>query len=422
MRFSDTLVAEPDKLTPWSYKPTSKSNPLTWGDVSSLRTSLNEQKEELKVGLNKSLAGPIDDAQTSEQVGVNLDPIMERLSKSYFMSESVNPKLLLNKANKNTLNKKLQPWADQLNQNAEVVRKNMGIKVFFDQLKDVPCVIVAAGPSLKNAIARLKTLQSKAVIICLGPTMRPMVSRGIYPHFVNAHDANGPMPENNFGGGPKFFRGVDASKTVALFVNYIHPMTIAVYNGPKAFYYVDDPGIPVYKTMALACDGPDRPDGSFLKSCITGGSSVAHTALYCAIRMGCNPITFVGLDLSYPDLTNSHFESDNAKSVGTQRLIPCETVAGRKVFTNLPFYSYKTVFDSMAPAMVQHYGINLNNSSQNDDGSMAGIVHAGLEPMPFDEWVEKYAQNERPELNKIQEIVSKYTTNKEQGVNNGSKL
>ena len=408
MRYADTVVSEEVKNKFWSYKTEKKSRPLNWGDVSAIRTDLAQQKEDLKKNLSTAIADPIDRATTSEEVGTNLDPVIEQLSKSYFMSDSVNPNLLLNKANKNTLNKKLQGWANQLNINVPVIRKNPGIKVFFDQLKDVPCVIVAAGPSLKNAIAHLKGLQEKVCIISLGPTLRPCVNRGIYPHFVNAHDANGPMPENNFGGGPRFFRGVDASRTVALFVNYIHPMTIDVYNGPKAFYYVDDPGIPVYKTMAHACDSHDRPDGSFLQSCITGGSSVAHTALYCAIRMGCNPITFVGLDLSYPDLQNSHFESDNAKNVGNQRLIPCETVAGRNVKTNLAFYSYKTVFDSMAPAMVTHYGVKLYSSSQNDDGSMAGIVHQGLEPMPFGEWIAKYATSERKELNRIQEIVSKY--------------
>lgn len=413
MRFSDTLFQEENVNKAWSYKSVSKSNPLSWGDVSSMQIDLMRQKSELKDGITRTISYPIDNAETVEEMSLKIDPVMDKLARSYFVPEAVNPTLLLQKANKNTLNKKLQPWLDQLNHNVPIVRKSPGIKVFFNQLRDVPCVIVAAGPSLKNAIHRLNHLQNKAVIMTLGPTMRPCINRGVYPHFVNAHDANGPMPENNFGGGPKFFRGVDASKTVALFVNYIHPMTIDVYKGPKAFYYVDDAGIPAYKTMAIACDSEDRIDGSFMPSCITGGSSVAHTALYCAMRMGCNPITYIGLDLSYPDLKNSHFESDNSKSLDNQRLIPCEQVSGRKVFTNLAFYSYKTVFDSMAPAMVQHYGTKLYNSSQNDDGSMAGIVHAGLEPLPFDDWIDKYANRERAELKNIQDIVSKYTTNKE---------
>ena len=385
---------------------------MTWADVSDIRTKLEQSKDELSTNIARAIKNTIDDADTSEEVGTKLDPLMDRMSKSYFMSENVNPSLLLSKANKNTLNKKLQGWAEQLNFNVPVIRANPGAKVFFDKLKDVPCVIVTAGPSLQNAIEKLKDLREKVCIIVVGPTLRPCVSRGIYPHFVNAHDANGPMKENNWGGGPKFFRGVDASKTVALFVNYIHPETIAVYNGPKAFYYVDDPGIPVYKTMALACDGDDRPDGSFMKSCITGGSSVAHTALYCAIRMGCNPITFVGLDLSYPDLQNSHFESDNSKNVQNQRLIPCETVSGRSVFTNLAFYSYKTVFDSMAPAMVNQYGVSLYNSSENMDGSIAGIVHGGLEPMRFNDWIQKFATYKRDELKEILQIALKYTRSK----------
>ncbi len=135
-------------------------------------------------------------------------------------------------------------------------------------------------------------------------SFRSLMKRGIEPDFVNAHDAN----KN----GHKFFKDVKTN-AVGLFVNYIHPLTIASYEGPLAFYYVQDPSIPAYQMMGLACDWPDRKDGSFLESKILGGSSVAHTAMYAALAFGCRPSTFVGLDLSYPDLQKSHFETDNPK-------------------------------------------------------------------------------------------------------------
>ena len=194
------------------------------------------------------------------------------------------------------------------------------------------------------------------------------------------------------------------TQSIGVFVNYIHPKTIASYQGPMVFYYVEDDSLATYKTMAIACDDPTRKDGSFLQSKIIGGSSVAHTALYYALNMGCNPITFVGLDLSYPDMSRTHFESDNMKRVDGQKLIDVTAINGRRVKTNLAFYSYKTVFERMAPALSLIHKVKLYTSSQNDDGTMAGIVHAGLEPMPFDDWILTHATKERDELKHILEV------------------
>lgn len=407
MRYADLEVAFNDREI-WKTDFTELNAGPRWSDISDTKDRLAKIKAKVKLDFEKKLHPAIDAAETEEQIGANLTPIIELMNKGFFMSENsdnINQDLLLSKANKNTLEKKLQSWSNQLNLNVPVIRKNPGIKIFHNKLKGVPCVIVSAGPSLKNSIEKLKALKGKALIMALGTTFRPCVNRGIIPDFVNAHDANGPDPRAGTGGGPKFFKGAYAKETVALFVNYIYPGTIQAYDGPQCFYYVEDPSIPVYKTMALACDGTDRPDGSFLESSIIGGSSVAHTALYAAIAMGCNPITYVGLDLSFPDLTKSHFESDNMKNVRTQRLVDVMGVNGRKLKTNLSFYSYATVFNRMAPYMSLMKNVNLFNSSENDDGSPAGIVHYGLEPMKLDDWISRYATAPRQEL---QNILSEY--------------
>lgn len=408
MRYSDLDVAFNDKEV-WKTDFTTLNHGPRWSDIDGQKDRLRLMKEKVKADMDMKLHGAIDAAENEEQIGTNLYPVLEMMNKGFFMAESsdtINTDLLLQKANKNTLEKKLQGWAHQLNQNVPIIKKRPGIKIFHNKLKDVPCVIVSAGPSLKNSIEKLRALKGKALIMALGTTFRPCISRNIIPDFVNAHDANGPNPGG--GGGPRFFKGAYAKETIALFVNYIYPGTIAAYEGPQCYYYVDDPGISVYKTMALACDGSERPDGSFMESSIIGGSSVAHTAMYAAIAFGCNPITFVGLDLSYPDLKNSHFESDNAKNVRTQRLVDVVGVNGRKLKTNLSFYSYATVFNRMAPYMSIMKNVDLFNSSENDDGTPAGIVHYGLKPMKLDDWIAQYATANRPALQTILPEYWKY--------------
>jgi hypothetical protein len=62
----------------------------------------------------------------------------------------------------------------------------------------------------------------------------------------------------------------------------------------------------------------------------------------------------------------------------------------------------------MAPMVSMFYNVRLYNSSQNEDGSPAGIVLKGLEPMPLDDWILTYATKQRAELLEIPKIYQKY--------------
>ena len=387
----------------WKYIPPGPERGRTYDEVRSELVKFGQFKGTMKNELSRAICEPINNSETEEEIGTNLDPVLDRLSKSFFCSDNVNQDLLLKKANKNTLNKKLQNWCSQLNHNAPLVRKTPGFSIFRDHFKNVPAVVVCAGPSLGNNIEQLRELKGKALIMSTDTAFRSLAKRGIDPDFVNAHDAN---PQ-----GARFFDGID-TKAVGLFVNYVSPLTIRAFRGEKSFYYVGDSSLSVYQTMALACDSESRSDGSFLKSHITGGSSVAHTALYACLAMGCNPVTFVGLDLSYPDLDKSHFETDNPKNPRAQKLIDVYTVQGKKVKTNLSFYSYKTVLDRMTPYVMMQYNSELFTSTEDEKGEPTGIVHVGLRPLALRHFAERYASFSHEKLSNIMEVYKQYGTSK----------
>jgi len=402
MKFNE-LKLRFDEPNIWKYHPTEKNNRgMTFHEVFKKQHAFGKMKEEIKDRTVSVISNAIDAADSDEQIGLNLDPVFERFSKSFFCNDTINGDLLMKKANKNTLNKKLQSWCDQLNRNIPIVRKSPGAAIFYDKFKGVPAVVVCAGPSLKNSIEKLRQLKGKALIITTDTAFRSLMKRGIEPDFMNAHDAN----EN----GARFFQGVK-TKCVGLMVNYVNPKIIQAYLGPKSFYYVKDDSIGTYTTMAHACDSPDRKDGTFLNSGLTGGSSVAHTAYYLALEMGCSAVTFVGLDLSFPDLDNSHFETDNPKDVRAQKLIPVECITGETVQTNLSFYSYKHVFDRMSGFMAFNNHAEVFTSSEDDEGRITGIVHEGLRPLHLDKFIEKYATVKRPEIDNISSIYDKFSHN-----------
>ena len=399
MKYSDLNLVFDLPPTPWFFDTSFMQNGLSFQDAWRLNEEFKIKRDMVKDGIIQSISPAIDNANCEREIGEVLYPIFERLSKSFFFSEDINQALLLKKANRNTLAKKLQSWCDQLNQNIPIVRKSPGVHVFKNKLKNVPCVIVCAGPSLANNIELLSAVKGKAMVMAVDTSLRSLIKRGIEPDFVNAHDAN---PQ-----GAKFFDGIKTD-CIGLFVNYVSPQSIAAFNGLKSFYYVQDDSIATYKTMALACDSPDRKDGSFMDSNIIGGSSVAHTAMYLALSMGCNPITFLGLDLSYPNPNKTHFESDNMKSVSNQKLVDVIDLRGKKVKTNLSFFSYKTVFENMLPAMKIMYGTDIFTSTEDENGAITGIVHVGMIPKPFKEFLDQYCKEERQELSKIKEIYKSY--------------
>ena len=83
-------------------------------------------------------------------------------------------------------------------------------------------------------------------------------------------------------------------------------------------------------------------------------------------------------------------------------------VNGKKLKTDLSFYSYATVFNRMVPYMTVMNDVDLFNSSENEDGSPAGIVHYGLKPMKFDDWIERYATTQRKEISGIIPLYEQY--------------
>jgi Protein of unknown function DUF115 len=149
-----------------------------------------------------------------------------------------------------------------------------------------PAILVAAGPSLAKNIDQLVALQDKAVIIAAQTTLKPLLARGIHPHFVTSLDFSEISRQ--------FFEGVEMPKGLVLVAE------------PKATWHVVD-----------AFRGPDvrRPnrvillDNEFAHRCVgpelakrtpmEAGATVMHLAFYLAQWLGCDPIVFIGQDLGF---------------------------------------------------------------------------------------------------------------------------
>lgn len=155
-----------------------------------------------------------------------------------------------------------------------------GIQRLFNQFTNIPAVVVAAGPSLEKNIELLKQVEDNFLIIATDTVFRPMIAHGIKPHLVCAGD---PSYLNSLD-----FVGVENITDVWL---VMEPMTSPDiqrnFKGPK-FVASFGGGLPTYLEQFR------EPIGK-----LTCWGSIATTAFDLAKQAGCNPIIFIGLDLSY---------------------------------------------------------------------------------------------------------------------------
>lgn len=149
-----------------------------------------------------------------------------------------------------------------------------------------PAVLVAAGPSLVRNVDQLREIQNCAVIIAAQTTLRPLLDRGIRPHFVTSLDYSELSRQ--------FFESVNVPDETVLVAE------------PKASWHVID------TFLNGAADKQRRVillDNAFAHRCLgeplgrraglEAGATVMHLAFYLAEWLGCDPIIFVGQDLAF---------------------------------------------------------------------------------------------------------------------------
>ena len=75
-------------------------------------------------------------------------------------------------------------WLENFFGNLTGILNHPYASIFFNKFKDVPCVIVGAGPSIDKNIAALKRLKGRAVIIAAGTTYQVLLKNGISPNII----------------------------------------------------------------------------------------------------------------------------------------------------------------------------------------------------------------------------------------------
>ena len=281
--------------------------------------------------------------------------------------------------NINTISRFDKLWAYNIASNVAKISTHYGVNKFFDKYKNIPAIIVSAGPSLEKNIRKLKEIKNKALIIAVDTAMKPLFSHNISPHFIITID---PQKKNS-----KYFRNVDFKDSVLIAESSVDKEAIDSFNG--AIYFINSI-FPLAKYFMEELG--DRGD-------ITTGGSVSTAAYDFAIRIGANPIIMVGLDLSFPNYQThikgsyheenffteiyklDSYDSRIYKVLIAGNLREEKNIYNEKVWTDSRFDMYKNWYEEQC---LKYKKNKFYNATEG------GIIINGMENIKLEELIKKF--------------------------------
>jgi len=242
--------------------------------------------------------------------------------------------------------------------------------------KGRPAILVAAGPSLKKNIERLKGMENYAVIIAVDTAIPRLMAHGISPHFVVAMDAR----QRNADSLQDHWEAL--RNTALVYLNCSTPFIPKFFKSPRQYCIFDE--APVNQWFGRMF-GQNIP--------MVSAASVALLGFYTAHFLGCDPIIMIGLDLA--------FEQDASTDLSKEGLVTLPGIDGNEVLSCLEFQNMIECFESLMGRLPGNFidategGARINHTSVM---SLAEAMAPYTEPMTFPELpvnrqVQKVAEN-----------------------------
>ncbi|MCS6131038.1 DUF115 domain-containing protein [Clostridium botulinum] len=280
--------------------------------------------------------------------------------------------------------------------NIKQIIKSTVINELKYKFKNMPAIVVSAGPSLEKNIHLLKDVQDKFIIITGGRTLRTLLDEGIRPDFVCSIDP-----------GDSSYRVIEKaldSDVPLVFSEVSNYKMVEEYKGNKIFFEDLDFHDITYDLVGKKADG------------LWQGGSVAHICISLAEYLGCNNIVFVGQDLAY---TNNKYHSDSASLNSNNSIekndeyIYVDDIYGKKVPTTIQLDFYRKNIEKM---ILEYSEVTFINSTEGGSNIKGTLVK------PLKDSIKEYAYNKSIDKN-IEEILNKQiSVDKELVYNNVGKL
>jgi hypothetical protein len=170
--------------------------------------------------------------------------------------------------------------------NADHYASCAGLGALKDSCTGKAAILIAAGPSLRNNLALLEDpeVRERFVIIAVQTMLKPLLERGIKPHFVTSLDHHEISR--------RFYEGLTPEDVEGVRLIAEPKANAAILDAfPGEIVCVGDESLDKLLGPDIRGDKPGLP----------AGSTVAHLNYYIARFMGCDTIIMIGQDLGFSD-------------------------------------------------------------------------------------------------------------------------
>ncbi|QTQ13543.1 motility associated factor glycosyltransferase family protein [Treponema parvum] len=216
--------------------------------------------------------------------------------------------------NASTLERFAGLWLRNGCRNLRYLAKLDGIDLYKDRAKNLPAVVLAAGPSLNTILPHLAEIKKRSVVICVDTALRSCLKAKVEPDFIILID-------------PQYW-------AAAHIKDLRSPSSVLITE--SAAY----PSVYRFECRKIVLCSPLFPLGKYfekqlgVKGIIGAGGSVSTSAWDFARIIGVEEIFMAGLDLSYPKknthIKGSTFEEDAHKN--SLRISTAETAGVRSLY------------------------------------------------------------------------------------------
>lgn len=191
--------------------------------------------------------------------------------------------------------------------NAPTIARAASVDVLEHRYRGMPIVVAAAGPSLNRNIEELRPYRDRVVLLSVDTALKPLLAADMAPDFVVALDPSDANARHLTGASVPDSTSLVAEPSVAA-------SSFAAF-GDRVFTFrvAEHAPWPWLRKMGIDC------------GMLRAWGSVVTSTLDLALRMGGDPVVFIGTDLAYTDgqpyARGTTYEEDWRVTAGADRPI-----------------------------------------------------------------------------------------------------
>ncbi|MEJ5284602.1 MAG: motility associated factor glycosyltransferase family protein [Brevinematia bacterium] len=281
-------------------------------------------------------------------------------------------------------------WFINILKNIYFLKNSVEIQKLFGLFKNLPFLIVSAGPSLKDSLEYIKKIKDYVILVSVDTAILPLYEAGIIPDFIYSLDSqiynltDFLMIEKNFLSKTNLIYDIVSNPGLQVYFNKIRK------ENPERYNFIST-------TAHLDFDYNNNP--FFIKNefvnwienkvslrfgDIETGGSVSTSAFHFSFLAGGNPIILTGQDLAYTNLvshtpSSSHFYRLLSKTnrvnkienlflsiIKKRKILEKDSLNKNKILTDFVLNNFRGWFEESAKNILNFQkNISLINATLN---------------------------------------------------------